>query len=242
MLQDFLQGIKELAFPDNCFLCRKYLQSSHQKQLCDSCLSSISLNVPPFCLKCSRHLNIFNEQGYCLSCLENNYNFDIAWSACIYNNPLPELIHAYKYYGKTYLRKLFFNLMINYIDTYHITLEQFDIIIPIPLHPTRYRERGFNQAELLSQMIAERYQLISRTDILTRKKRTPSQTTFSEEKQRWTNVCDAFRIISLKDIADKNILIVDDLLTTASTVNAAAEALKNAGAAYVGVLTPAITP
>ncbi len=241
MLQDLLQGIKELAFPDNCFLCRKYLQSSHQKQLCDSCLSNITLNAPPFCLKCSRHLNIFNEQGLCPSCLKTNFSFDIAWSACLYEDPLPVLVHAFKYHGKTHLKKLFKNILIDFIDTYHIPLDQFDFIIPTPLHPTRHRERGFNQAELLSQMIADHYYLPHRRDILNRWKLTPSQTTTQEAKQRWTNVSDAFRINHSSDIADKSILIVDDLLTTAATANAASEALKNAGAAYVGVLTLAIT-
>ena len=240
MFQNVLQGIKELIFPDNCFLCRKYLQSSHQKQLCASCLSSIQYNTPPFCLKCSRHLSFFNEQGLCLSCLKNNYSFDKVWSACIYEEPLSELIYAFKYHDKTYLRKLFWDFLTEYIDTYHIPLDQFDLIIPIPLHPARYRERGFNQAELLSQLLSLNYQLSHRTDILFRWKFTPSQTQ-QQAKQRWTNIADAFRINHHLDIADKSILIVDDLLTTGATAHSASEALKNAGAAYVGVLTLAIT-
>lgn len=241
MLQDVLQGIKELVFPDNCFLCRTYLQSSHQKQLCDSCLFSIPYNTPPFCLKCSRHMTIFNYQGKCSSCLKTEYSFDAAWAACIYEEPLPKLIHAFKYHGKTHLKKLFGQILNDFIETYHIPLENFDLIIPIPLHPTRYRERGFNQAELLSQQIALRHGINHRNDILSRSKFTPSQTQ-QEAKQRWTNVNDAFRINNLSDVAEKNILIVDDLLTTAATAHMASETLKKAGAAYVGILTLAITP
>jgi competence protein ComFC len=238
MLQDVFQGIKELIFPDNCFLCRTYLQSSHQKQLCDSCLSLIQLNTPPFCLKCSRHLEIFNEKGWCSSCLKTRYSFDTAWAACVYEDPLPQLLHAFKYHDKTHLRRLFSSLLNTYIETYHIPLDHFDMIIPIPLHPARLRERGFNQAELLAQTVRSKLPL--RTDILTRSKFTSSQT-LQEAKQRWTNVSDAFRIVHSLDIADKSILIVDDLLTTGATVHAASETLKNAGAAYVGVLTLAIT-
>src|SRR5437868_13569432 len=98
MLQDVLQGIKELVFPDNCFLCRTYLQSCHQKQLCDTCLSGLSYNTPPFCLKCSRHLTVFNTQGLCLTCIKSNYSFDVAWSACLYEEPVPQLIHSFKYH------------------------------------------------------------------------------------------------------------------------------------------------
>jgi competence protein ComFC len=240
MLQDVFQGIKELVFPDNCLICRNYLNSRHQKQLCDSCLLTITQNTPPFCLKCSRPITVFNSQGLCLSCLKSDYHFDIAWSACIYEKPLTELIYSFKYHGKTSLRKLFFHLLKDFIETYHVPLEHFDMIIPIPLHPTRFRERGFNQAELLSQMIAEYYQLCHRNDLLMRWKFTPSQT-LQEAKQRWTNVSDAFRINDPLDIADKSVLIVDDLLTTAATANAASETLKKAGAAYVGVLTLATT-
>jgi ComF family protein len=241
MLQDFLQGIKELVFPDNCFLCRSYLHSSHQKQLCDQCLSSLPMNRAPFCLQCSRHLSVFTEQGLCSSCLSSSpLALDNATCACLYEEPLPDLLYAFKYHGKTHLRKLFSRLLIEHIDTYHLPIHQFDLIIPIPLHPTRLRERGFNQAALLSAALAQHYQRPHRTDILIRTKLTPSQTQY-QAKQRWTNVHDAFRINSFTDIADKHVLIVDDLITTAATVNAASACLKNNGAAYVGALSLAIT-
>ena len=241
MLQDLLQGFKELVFPDNCFLCKKYTYNCNQHYLCLNCLSSIELNTPPFCLKCSRHLTIFNDRGFCATCLKTDYSFDAAWSACIYEKPLTDLIYAFKYHGKTYFKKTFGHLLIEFIDTYQIPIKNFDIIIPIPLHPARFRERGFNQAELLSQILAEHYGIGHQTDLLKRSKLTDSQTLL-EAKQRWTNVGDAFKIDNLSGIADKNILIVDDLLTTAATADAASKTLKNSGAAYVGVLTLAITP
>jgi competence protein ComFC len=240
MLQDVLQGFKELIFPDNCYLCRSYLQSSHQKQLCHPCLSLIQANTPPFCLKCSRHLEVFNEKGLCRTCMHTPYAFDLAWAACLYEDPLPQLVHAFKYHDKTHLRKLFASLLNTFIDTYHIPLERFDLMMPVPLHPARLRERGFNQSELLAQAIALGRSISLRTDILKRTKFTPSQT-LQEAKQRWTNVTDAFRIDHPLDVADKSILVVDDLLTTGATANAVSEALKKAGAAYVGVLTLAIT-
>ena len=165
----------------------------------------------------------------------------MAWAACLYEKPLTDLIHSFKYHGKTHLKITFSRLIIEFIDNYHVPLENFDMIMPLPLHSTRYRERGFNQAELLSQILANHYHLPHATNILTRAKFTESQTTF-KAKQRWTNVSGAFKITNPLLIADKSILIVDDLLTTAATVDATAESLKNAGAAYVGVLTLAIAP
>jgi predicted amidophosphoribosyltransferase len=90
-------------------------------------------------------------------------------------------------------------------------------------------------------MIAQHYHLAHHTDILKRFKNTQSQTLL-EAKQRWTNVNEAFRINNSLKIADKSILIVDDLLTTSATTNAASLTLKNSGAAFVGVLTLSITP
>ncbi len=241
MFKDYLIGLTQLLFPDNCLMCKIHLNGSRSHQLCDGCLAKITLNTPPFCIKCSRHLNETNSEGLCPSCLNISPNFDVSWSSCLYTETLAQLIHSYKYHGKTSLRKTFGNLMINFIETYHIPMHQFDLVIPIPLHPVRFRERGYNQAELLSQMIAQKYHLTHQTNILKRVKFTQSQTML-EAKQRWTNVHEAFKIYDSKKIADKNILIVDDLLTTAATTNAASQTLKEAGAAFVGVLTLSITP
>jgi ComF family protein len=152
-----------------------------------------------------------------------------------------DLLHNFKYYGITSLRKTFAEIMISSLEDYHVLRNDFDMVIPIPLHPTKLRERGFNQAELLSRPIAQNRQIEHRSDILIRTAFTPSQTTM-EAKQRWTNIHGAFRIAFSSDIADKSILIIDDLLTTAATVNEAAKTLKEAGAAYIGVLTLAVTP
>ncbi len=241
MIQNLLQGFKEIIFPDNCFLCKEYLGPSHQNTLCQSCLSLIKMNYPPFCLTCSRHVLIFNDRGLCPSCLTTNYHFDAAWSACLYEEPLTDLIHSFKYHGKTHLRRSFAKLIIEFIDNYHVPIHNFDVITPIPIHSTRHRERGFNQSQLLSQMICDHYEIPHSNDLISRIKFTETQTKL-DAKQRWTNVEGAFRINHSLKIADKSILIVDDLLTTAATANAASQSLKDAGAAYVGVLTLAITP
>ena len=240
MFADFIQGLKELTFPDNCILCRTFLNSRHKRQLCTGCLESIKRNVPPFCVACSRHLQEFSINGICSSCQGQQRHYDRAWGTCFYTDTMRKLLHAYKYSGKTRLRKTFVPLMTNFIDTYSIPIEDFDIILPIPLHPVRMRERGFNQSALLSEGIALHYQLNHHTKILTRIRATDSQTVL-DTKQRWTNLASAFRMNPSESVVEKSILLVDDLLTTGATADAAAEALKSAGAAYVGVLTLAIT-
>lgn len=130
--------------------------------------------------------------------------------------------------------------MRTFIETYHVPINDFDIICPIPLHPVRLRERGFNQAQLLSEPLGNHYNLRHDPSLLSRTSATLSQATLNQ-KQRWTNMQGAFKINPNKSIADKSILLVDDLLTTAATANAAADALKQGHAAYVGCITLAIT-
>lgn len=129
--------------------------------------------------------------------------------------------------------------MIQFITQNNLDISQFNIITPIPLHAARFRERGYNQSELLAKIIAQKYQIPLIPNLLKRCYNTPSQTLLSQ-KDRWTNISDAFRINDSRDIRDQNILIIDDLLTTGATASEAALVLKKHGAPKVGILTLAI--
>jgi len=130
--------------------------------------------------------------------------------------------------------------MIDFVRAYRLDIEQFDIIVAVPLFPSRLRERGYNQSRLLAELIAKEYGVNLSINNLIRTRNTEHQT-FLGEKERWTNIHGAFRIKHSDRFSGKNILIIDDLLTTGATASEAAGALKNAGAETVGVLTLAIT-
>jgi ComF family protein len=224
MLQAFLQGARELIFPDNCLLCRQFLNSHHQRQLCVSCQALLIPNPTPF-----------SRQS-----LPDSFAFDQAWSVCLYNETAQKLLHAFKYNSKTSLTKTFVPLMIDFIDRHHIPLQQFDMIVPIPLHPVRLRERGYNQSTLLSLTLSQHYGMMHIENVLLRQKMTPTQTELGA-KQRWTNMEGAFKIKNPTDVTAKRVLLIDDLYTTGATLDSAAQALRAAGAAEVGVLTFSIT-
>ena len=224
MLQAFLQGARELIFPDNCLICRQFLNSRHQRQLCTNCLGSLVFNPTPL-----------GQQT-----APGAFAYDHAWSVCLYNEPAQKLLHAFKYNSKTSLCKTFVPLMIDFIDRYSLPLQQFDLITPIPLHPVRLRERGYNQSALLSLALSRHYGMLHTENLLIRRKMTPTQTELGA-KQRWTNMEGAFKIKNPTDVKDKSIVLIDDLYTTGATVHSAAKALKTAGAARVGVLTFSIT-
>jgi len=130
--------------------------------------------------------------------------------------------------------------MIDFVTRHQIPVRQFDMIAPVALHPARLRERGYNQSGLLSQGIARHWGLLHTESLLIRRKKTSTQTELGA-KQRWTNLEGAFKINNSVNIAGKSVLIVDDLFTTGATTHAAADTLKTAGAAQVGVLTFSLT-
>jgi ComF family protein len=224
MLQAFLQGAFELVFPDNCLLCRQYLNSRHQRQICTKCLGSLVFNPTPFSRQTTPGIMAYDQ----------------AWSVCLYNEPAQKLLHAFKYNSKTSLSKTFVPLMIEFIDRHHIPLQKFDLITPIPLHPVKLRERGYNQSALLSLSLSRHYGTLHSENLLIRQKITTTQTELGA-KQRWTNMEGAFRIKNPTDAEGKSVVLVDDLFTTGATVHNAAQALKSAGASKVGVLTFSIT-
>ena len=138
------------------------------------------------------------------------------------------------------MRTSFARFIINFIQKYRLDIEQFDIIVPIPLFPSRLRERGYNQSQLLAEQIARNYHINLSLNNLVRTRNTEHQT-FLSEKERWTNINGAFTIKNSTKFSGKNVLIIDDLLTTGATACEAAGTLKDAGAQTVGVLTLAIT-
>lgn len=235
-----LRILIDLIYPPNCIQCKNHIRDdSPSKELCLSCLANIEFNIPPFCPKCSRSLALTPESTRCLSCKKNAPAFDFAWSACLFKGPLKNLLHQFKYNQKTQLRKPFTQCMISFIEQYHFDINQFDYLLAIPLFISHQRDRGYNQSALLADEISRHFN-IPITKALKRNRNTQSQTQLSQ-KERFTNILEAFTIKHNSNIKNKNILIIDDLLTTGATTSEAARILKKNGAARVGVLTLAIT-
>lgn len=126
--------------------------------------------------------------------------------------------------------------MINFAKDYYLPLSHCDYAIPIPLSKSKFREREFNQAQILANDVAGYFGITLMDDNLKRIRNTPSQTEL-EEKERWQNIQGAFRLKEPNSIRERMLLLIDDVLTTGATVSEAAKTLKEAGAAVVFVLT-----
>lgn len=243
MFRSILHGLSDLVYPPHCLICKKHIPRSPnhiRRILCPPCQEMILPNIPPFCPKCSRHLRGRVRKPRCLCCEQNHPRFDFAWGACQYSENLRKLVHQFKYGQKTGLQNYFARLMVRFLKTYRLDVQQFDTIVPIPLFPTRLRERGYNQSLLLAQKISAEFNIALCGNQLIRIRHTKPQVEL-KQKERWTNIEGAFRIKDSRGLSGKNVLLVDDLLTTGATSSQAAETLKASGAKTVGVLTLGIT-
>lgn len=237
VLGKFFQALLNIVYPAQCLICQNKLNAtSIGTLLCQNCWSAIKKNPPPFCVRCGRHLEIAQTDEGCPGCKRRDYSFDRAIAPCIYEGVLKELIHRFKYNGQECLGELLAGLMTGFIKEYNLNLGEFDFVVPVPLHRRKLREREFNQAELLARPLAKEFNLVLSKEILIRQRDTATQTELSEDA-RWRNVRACFLVNPQINLKDKNILLIDDLLTTGATCSEAAAVIKKAGGRKVWALT-----
>jgi len=238
MLVGLFKGLKDLIYPNYCLGCKNRIDLNKEQNLvCINCLAKIEMNLPPFCATCGRHLDAEAiKNNICNGCKNTKFYFDRAFSPCIYTGVMKKLIHEFKYSKSDYLGKSLGAIMNTFIRDYNLPIQHLDYIVPIPLHKSRLREREFNQAEILSQEVAKEFDKKIITKALIRNKPTKTQTElkFEERKQ---NMKDSFLVVEPEQIKNTNLLLIDDVLTTAATSNEAAKNLKMAGAKIVILLT-----
>lgn len=241
MFKSPVETLLDIIYPKNCIFCKKGIfDEGNDSYICQECFENIAKNLPPFCLKCGRHLeSIDNTEGICQNCLKENFNFDCAWSVCFFDGIIKDLIHKFKYSNKTLLAKSFARLFFDFIMNFNIPISIYDIMLPVPLHKTRLREREYNQSELLAKELRKFFPLEASKDNVIRIRNTKSQTNLDKTMRR-KNTLGAFKVINTDVFKEKNILIIDDLLTTGATTSELAKTLKESGAKKVSVLTLAI--
>jgi len=172
----------------------------------------------------------------CPACQKQSFYFDRAISPCAYEGVMRELIHKFKYQNKDYLSSLLSKLLIEFINQYQIRLDDFDLVMPIPLHKIKLREREFNQAELIARRLAEGFSIRLSSANLWRKQNRQPQAELKTDK-RWKNIRGCFALRDPQEVKGKNIFLIDDVLTSGATCCEASSVLKKAGAGSVFVLT-----
>jgi len=163
-----------------------------------------------------------------------HYHFDRAISVLHYTPEVRQLIHRFKYGGISYLSRTLGRWM---AQAYKQRCDwELDIILPVPLHPRRQRQRGFNQSALLARELGRYIDVPVKENVLVRKKYTPAQAGLSKF-QRMQNLRGAFEVREPETVRGKSVLLVDDVFTTGSTVDECSKVLLQAGVQRVYVIT-----
>jgi len=227
-------GLISLFFPEKCPFCQSLLsiQGKEIPGVCPDCEKDIQWIMPPLCPRCGRLYPRGATTHHCADCLQKKLFFDWARAAVIYQGVIAEAIQRFKYQGDIKLADplgWFWNKT-------NLEDHSFEAIIPVPLHPNRLRERGFNQALLLGKILGKLHNKKVLARALRRIRNTIPQVQL-DHAERARNVRGAFVVREQQEIMDKCLLLVDDVFTTGATVNECARVLKKSGAKEVFVLT-----
>ena len=221
-----LDHILNLLFPVTCSVCYAHVPERRWGGACPECWSSLIPIEPPFCPKCGEPAPAI--EGLCGLCLRGEHLFDFARSALLFTHTFREIIHHLKYADRVSLARPLGGILKQCLDSHDFRGE---IIVPVPLHRSRERVRGFNQAELIAEGLGRP---VARR-LLQRRKDTPSQTGLTRNERK-RNLARAFETVGN---VHGSVIVVDDVYTTGSTMNEIARTLKRAGAQRVEVLTVA---
>lgn len=232
MLSQVQQTCHQL-WPQVCQLCGS--RTPTEIALCQSCWQLLPWHPPEACLGCGKLLPTTPGNQHCSACVTTPPPYTQLIGALSYTTPISRLILDLKFQHRLEHASLLATLLAARISQYpDITLP--DCIIPIPLHPSRTRERGFNQALEIAKPLSKALNIPIARHSCTRHKATSAQTSLSA-KQRLTNLENAFRVRSLPG---QHIAILDDVYTTGATATTLAHALKQAGAKRVDIWACAI--
>ena len=221
-----------LIYPLHCASCSAPLEAANKAGVCDKCLARIRPNPRPNCRKCGRAAD---STRTCKECRTTKLYFNRAHSACLYEGPLKEIIHRFKYNGALVLAGPLSGLMIDFANNNPAVLENIDLISYVPLGAKRLRKRTFNQSQLLAARLAKEFGL-ELCHALSKPRPTRNQNELSRD-ERLSNLEGAFTVRQEVNITGMRILLVDDVMTTGATLSECAKVLKASGAKEVRCLT-----
>jgi len=239
-------GICALVFPNKCLGCGRYIKSPGNNLLgvcfCPACLGpALPVFDHPFCPACGRCFDA-GPDHLCEACLKTPMAMETVRAAFIYKGAIQKALGLFKYQSKLSLARPLERYLFKAFAA-HFDMDRVHLILPVPLHVSKARKRGFNQSYFLVRNFPRLYRHACnraapwRIDIraMVRVRATASQTGL-DHGARKKNLSQAFACPLPARVKGKNILLVDDVFTTGATCNAAARTLMDAGAAKVSAL------
>jgi ComF family protein len=229
--RQLFDGALDIAYPPLCLCCEAFIEQRNEL-VCERCWERAKQFAYPFCANCRE---VLEKNITCPHC-SGQYSPPV-FALGHFTEPLKEIIHRMKYYG---YKRLADDLANRLLDIYADKMKalKLEAIVPIPLHSYRERNRGFNQAALLSDIIGRGLGVRVDNKSLLKIKRTIDQTRLNPQ-QREENIKGAFKIFG-EELKDKRAMIVDDVITTGATIREAHKMLDEAGANIVAYCVTAV--
>jgi ComF family protein len=229
------RGLLDLILPPRCLRCGTIVEDAGR--LCAECWRSLAFLGPPQCRLCGYPLpHALPEAPLCGECVREEPAYDRARAALRYDDGSRRLILAFKHADRTDTAPAFGGWLARAGTE---LLADAELLAPVPLHRLRLLRRGYNQAAILARAVMRETGLRLIPDLLQRRRATPSQQGLSAQARLQNVTAGAFRVHPWhrSKVADRRVVLVDDVLTTGATVAACARVLRRAGAARVDVLT-----
>jgi len=235
----WLDALFSLLFPSPCRVCQGPL-TSHRSLICGTCWDGIRRIEGPICPRCgipfpSAESQAYTPQFLCGDCRLEEPPFHQARSVGYYEGTLREAIHLFKFGKREEMGRHLGGLMVDHFPE-DWDLSSIDLLLPIPLHPRRRWERGFNQSLILGERIAKAYDIKLEGHVLARSRPTLPQSDLPLA-EKFANLKGAFQVRKREEVEGKNILLVDDIYTSGATAQEASKTLLKAGAEKVLVYT-----
>lgn len=228
LLRDTLDAVAAILFPAPCRVCDATLANASRIPICAECLAEIRPLKGPKCRTCGRPfasaVAMEALEPNCFECRDATYAFERARSYALYNDVLKRAIILLKYHAVNPLGG-WFALRLELTIRSEFSDLQFDAIVPVPLHPSRLRERGYNQAELIARPLARRLQLPLATFLLVRTRPRPPRLLLTF-RERWETVHGAYETRKGAQVDKLRILLVDNVFTIGATLDACSRALR----------------
>jgi competence protein ComFC len=225
-----------LLYPPHCAAC--HADTAAGVHLCAECARRVRRIEAPFCARCSEPFDGAIARTFtCSNCADRRLHFDAAVSGYLSRGVVREFIHRFKYERHYYLRHQLADWLAAVLEDERIRECRADFLVPVPLHAARFREREFNQAEVLARLLSARSG-IPLLPCLQRTRYTTTQTRL-DRQERMENLRGAFTVRQNSIVRGSHLILVDDVLTTGSTVDECARVLRQSGAASIRVVTVA---
>ena len=234
-------ALASILIPAPCRLCEALLTHSSRIPICESCLAGFQRVPAKICVTCGIPLedmaSVPGEELRCAACRLGTYSFNCARSFALYEKQVIRAILLLKFNRIEPLAVWFAKRLAEIVAQNPEALAA-DVIVPVPLHRDREKERGYNQAELLSKPLAKLLGLPHRGVLLVRTRPRPDKHILTL-RERWSAVRGAFATRPGSQVDNLRVLLLDDVMTTGATLDACSKALREAGAKSVVALTVA---